>query len=106
MTSDDVVFVTCTHPTNGAEELARAVVEARLAACVQVALVRSTYRWQGVIEVAEEARLDIKTTSARVPELEAFIRQLHPHEVPEILVLRVHGGGADYLAWVRRESAG
>lgn len=88
-----------------AEALARALVEARLAACVNIlAPCRSVYRWQGTLESADEVPLLIKTTEARYPALEAAIRARHPHELPEVIALPITRGLPDYLAWVTAET--
>jgi len=83
-----------------AAALARILVEERLAACVNILPpMTSVYRWQGKVEQEREQQIVIKTASDRVPALEARLRQLHPYELPEFLVLQ--GGGSDaYLAWV------
>lgn len=84
-----------------AEALANALVEARLAACVNIlAPCRSVYRWQGAIEVADEVPLLIKTSSERYAALEAAIRSHHPYEMPEVIAMPVRHGLPDYLAWV------
>lgn len=81
--------------------LARTLVEERLAACVNVlSPMTSVYRWQGKVEQEREQQLVIKTASARVSALEARVRQLHPYDLPEFLVLDVSGGSQAYLAWV------
>ena len=89
-----------------APSLARTLVEERLAACVSIlpGLV-SVYRWQGGVEQDREQQLLIKTTPDRLAALEARLRQLHPYDVPELLVLDVERGGADYLAWVHESVA-
>lgn len=80
--------------------LAQAIVEARLAACVHVAAAgRSVYRWDGVVESADEHQVIFKTTRARVAALEAHVRAAHPYALPEWLVVEVDGG-ADYLTWI------
>lgn len=90
-----------------AEALARALVEARLAACVNIlAPCRSVYRWQGALESADEVPLLIKTSEARYPALEAAIRARHPHELPEVIALPITRGLPDYLAWVTAETGG
>jgi periplasmic divalent cation tolerance protein len=82
--------------------LASTLVEERLAACVNVLPpMVSVYRWQGSVERSPEHQIVIKTTTDRLDALEARLRQLHPYEVPELLVLDVARGGAAYLAWVR-----
>jgi len=84
-----------------ARKIARVVVSKRLAACVNVALaVESVYRWKGRVEKAREQLLIIKTTRARLPELEREVRQLHGYELPEFLVVPAEAGSAKYLEWV------
>ena len=88
-----------------AETLAAALVEARLAACVNIlAPCRSVYRWQGKVETANEVPLLIKTTSVCYPALEAAIRAQHPYELPEIIVIPITQGLPDYLAWISTET--
>lgn len=96
-----VIVLTTLAADADASSLARTLVEERLAACVNVlAPMTSTYRWKGTIEQDREQQLVIKTTSARVAELEARLRNLHPYEVPEFLVLSVSTGSDAYLRWV------
>lgn len=84
-----------------AAALARTLVEEHLAACVNVLpVMTSLYRWQGKVEQDREQQLVIKTASNRVAALEARLRQLHPYELPEFLVLHAAGGSDAYLAWV------
>ncbi len=104
-TSGCAVVETTLDGADRAEELARRIVTARLAACVQTTPIRSVYHWQGRIETAAEFRLTAKTQQARVAALLAFIKANHPYEVPEILVLPVTAGHAPYLAWIERETA-
>jgi periplasmic divalent cation tolerance protein len=89
-----------------AEKLARALIEARLAACVNVlSPCRSVYRWKGKVEDAEEFPVLIKTTRARYPALEAAIRENHPYELPEIIAVHLAGGLPAYLEWVAAETS-
>ncbi len=101
-----VVLVTVSVPdVDTGERLADELVERHLAACVkQSGPVRSVYRWQGRIEREQEWVLSCVTTAARVAELAAAVRELHPHDVPELVATAVVDGDADYLAWVRAES--
>ena len=88
-----------------ADRIAQALVEERLAACVNVlGPCRSVYRWQGRIERAQETPLLIKTSQDRYGALERRLRELHPYELPEILAWRPDGGPSDYAAWVIRET--
>ena len=102
MPSDQFVVVLTTFPAEGdAETLARALVDERLAACVNVLPpMRSIYTWQGVREHATEQQLLIKTTTHRVKALETRLKELHPYDVPEFLVIAVLEGSGDYLSWV------
>ena len=103
MNGTDCVIVCTTLPV-GADgaALARTLVGERLAACVSTLPgVRSVYRWKETIEEDNEQQLLIKTTAERVRALSDRIRELHPYEVPELLVLPVAGGGAEYLEWIR-----
>lgn len=104
---NDVVMVMTTSDSAGhADELARLLVEQRLAACVQVlAPVRSTYRWHGEVEQADEHLLLVKTTQARVAQVSDAIREHHTYELPEITIAELHGGDDLYLAWVRQSVA-
>ena len=84
--------------------LARALVESRLAACVQIlGPIQSHYRWRGRIERAREWLLLIKTRGVLLDALEAELQRLHPYEVPEILAIPVQSAHAPYLDWLRRE---
>lgn len=83
-----------------AEMIARALVERRLAACVQMSAITSVYRWNEAVEHAEEVLLLIKTTAAQAEAAEAAIARLHSYGTPEILRLAIVGGSADYLAWL------
>ena len=88
-----------------AQSLARALVEARLAACVSIgAPVESLYHWRGQIETAQEVPVLIKTRTERYAAVEAAIVARHPYELPEILAVPVHHGLERYLEWVRAET--
>jgi periplasmic divalent cation tolerance protein len=102
----DLVQVHTTLPSQQqAQDLARRLVEARRAACVQVlGPLESTYRWEGQVEQAQEWLLVAKTTAAGYAALEQAIRQSHPYQIPEILALPVAAGFEPYLDWVRREA--
>ena len=94
--------VTTTLPDRpAAAQLAALVVEERLAACAQVlGPVSSTYRWEDRVETADEWSCSLKTTAARLPDVMARIRALHPYQVPEIIALPIRGGDAAYLRWI------
>lgn len=83
-----------------AAELARAIVQARLGACVQLQAIRSFYVWQEQAHDEPEWLLSIKTRCTLYPALEAWIRERHPYETPEIIQLPITAGSVAYLAWV------
>jgi periplasmic divalent cation tolerance protein len=86
--------------------LARPLVEEGLAACVNVLpMMESVYRWQGQVNQDPERQLLIKTTASRLGGLEARVRELHPYDVPELLVIEVSAGAAAYLDWVAASTA-
>jgi periplasmic divalent cation tolerance protein len=77
------------------------LVEERLAACVNVLPeMDSFFRWRGAVERDQERQVIIKTTAARLPDLERRLHELHPYELPEFLVVSVREGSAAYLKWV------
>lgn len=83
------------------KEMARSLVERRLAACVNfVPNLTSIYRWQGEVEEANEVLLLIKTIENQLSALEAAIRELHSYDVPEFLVLSIESGSRPYLSWL------
>ena len=96
----------CTCPDDAtARRIADALVEERLAACVNVLPgLRSVYRWQGAIQREDEVLLLIKTTRAQVAPLTARVASLHPHELPELVAVEVAGGLAAYLDWVEEQT--
>ena len=82
-------------------QISRALVERRLAACVNlVGPIESIYRWKGEVESAQEVLMLIKTESARFEEVRDAIKQLHSYEVPEVVEVSVENGSADYLKWM------
>jgi periplasmic divalent cation tolerance protein len=103
----NVVVVLTTMPDDArTDELSRTLVAEKLAACVNVhGPMTSTYRWTGAIEREAERQVTIKTTADRVDALRERLRELHPYEVPEFLVLRVESGGEEYLRWVETETS-
>lgn len=93
----------CTCPSlEVARELAHAVVDARLAACVNVLPgVTSVYRWEGEVREDAEVLLCVKTTEAAYPQLEEMLARRHPYELPEIVAVPVTTGLPRYLSWLR-----
>src|SRR6185437_12708970 len=86
--------------------IAHALVEERLAACVnRLSGIQSTYRWRGEIQDESEVLLLIKTTRGRFDALRARLVELHPYEVPELIALDIVDGSPAYLEWLSAESA-
>ena len=102
--SDYIQIVTTAGTRDDAQRIARALVDERLAACVQVVgPVTSTYRWKGQVETSEEWQCWAKTRQSLYERVEQAIRRLHPYEVPEILAVPILAGSAAYLAWLDEE---
>ena len=98
---DFIQTITTTSRRDVARRIARALVDRRLAGCVQiVGPIESIYRWQGRIETAREWLCLIKTTRARFREVAAAIETLHPYDTPEIVALPIAAGSQRYLDWL------
>lgn len=98
-----VVYVTAGSPAEG-ERLARALVEEKLAACVnRVKSVQSVYRWQGKVEQSEEELLIVKTKRDLFPALQKRVTELHSYSVPEIIALPVVEGSEAYMEWLEQQ---
>jgi uncharacterized protein involved in tolerance to divalent cations len=96
-----VVLVACSGAAE-ARRIARAVVNSRLAACVNIlpGPVTSIYRWKGKIESSKERLLLIKTSRKRMVKLQAEVERLHSYDVPEFIALPIVAGSSAYLAWL------
>ena len=100
-------IVLTTVPPRRAAALARALVEARAAACVQaVPGVRSTYRWKGTVRADAETLLLVKTTRGALPRCLDALHAHHPYEVPEIVRVPIAAGSPDYQRWLAAETNG
>lgn len=98
---DYLQVLTTAGSEDEAERISAALVERRLAACVQIlGPISSRYRWQGETEQAREWICLAKTETSRYPELEAAIRELHSYDEPEIVATPIVAGSAGYLAWL------
>ncbi len=103
----DAAILVMTHlpDRDAARALARALVEGRLAACVNIgAPIESMYHWRGQIETAHEHPLLIKTRAELYAEVETLIRSAHPYELPEIVAVRFSHGYARYFDWIAEET--
>jgi len=100
-----LIVITHAPDRDVAQKIARALIERKLAACVNIlAECTSVYRWQGKLETATEVPLLIKTRAAIYPDLEAAIKSLHPYELPEIVAVAIERGLPEYLEWVGAET--
>ena len=101
--TDQVILALTTCPDEvSAQAIASALVQERLAACVnRIAGLRSTYFWDTRLQDESEILLIMKTTTGRLGELQARLNALHPYELPELLTIAVAGGNERYLDWVR-----
>ena len=106
MNGERAVFVYTTYPSLvEAERIGKAVLDQRLAACVNILPgMISHYWWQGAIERGEEVVMIIKTRAALAEEVRAAVKALHPYTVPAILVLPIEGGEPAYLEWLMTET--
>jgi periplasmic divalent cation tolerance protein len=102
MNETDYVIVLTTLPTDAdATRFAQTLVEARLAACVNLLpVMESVYRWEGNVEQERERQLVIKTSRSRMAALWERVRELHPYDVPEFVVLPIVDGNDTYLRWL------
>ncbi len=104
MITDAVQVITTVATTDDAKHLAKTLLEARLAACVQIqGPIRSMYWWQGELLDEAEYLCVIKTTADRFSAVEALVSEHHPYETPEIMMLPFAAGSEDYVTWLRGE---
>jgi len=104
--TDKIVVLTNCGSADEAAKIARALVEKKLAACVNVMPAgRSIYRWKGVIEDQQESLLVIKSSRALFNDLRVEIEKLHSYEVPEVIAVPIVDGSEGYLEWLDRELA-
>lgn len=97
--------VTTTATKDEAEKIARALIDARLAACVQIAgPITSLYRWQGKVETSQEWQCVAKSRAELFEAVAAAIRQMHPYELPEIVAVSLAQGTPDYLRWIDEQT--
>lgn len=104
--TEALIILTNLPDVASARTLASTLIEQRLAACVNIlAPCQSVYRWNNMVETAQEIPLLIKTTRTRYPALEDSIRAHHPYELPEIIAVPINRGLPDYLNWVAAETS-
>lgn len=101
-----LLVVTTLGNADDAQQLALALVELRLAACAQIELIDSVYRWQGAVEQAREYRVLFKTVPAMYPRVEAAIRERHPYALPAIHAIASSHAEPAYARWVAENAGG
>jgi len=102
MTDTDMVVVSVACGSDEeAINLARLLVERRVAACVQIHAITSTYRWEGKVETSSEVMLTIKTLASKLPALEVLVKAHHSYDVPEIIAVPIVWASEDYARWLR-----
>src|SRR5690606_2888520 len=108
LSSDRPLLCLATAPDRPvAERIARALVDERLAACVNILPgITSVYRWEGAVETGDEVLLLAKTMPQQLEALTARVAELHPFEVPEVIALDIEGGLPAYLQWIAAETTG
>jgi len=99
--SDEKLVISTAGSREEASRIASAIVEDRLAACVNIAgPIESVYRWQGKVERSHEFLMLVKTTSQQSEAVAKRIRELHSYELPEVIEVSVDGGSGEYLKWI------
>jgi periplasmic divalent cation tolerance protein len=99
--TDKCILLTTTDSKEHAKQIARALVEARLAACVNISgPIESVYRWKENVENAREWLLIVKTTTAAFERVRDAIRELHSYELPECVLVPINDGSTEYLNWI------
>ena len=105
MSKDYIQVFTTTDKNEDAKKIARAVVEKRLAACVQiVGPITSIFWWDEKVDEEQECLLIMKTRKELYDELESEIKKTHPYEVPEIIAQSLAAGNRDYFDWIDKET--
>lgn len=103
--TEPILIVTNYPDQASATAFAEALIKQHLAACASISSAgRSVYRWQGKVEVAEEFSVWIKTRKQHYDRVEQLIKMMHPYELPEIIMVPIVGGLADYLQWIDNET--
>jgi len=104
--ADKILVLSTTGSKEEAQTIARALVERRMAACVNiVGPIESVYRWQGKVQTSAEYMLLVKTTAERFPAVRLAIRELHSYELPECIALEIDNGSDEYLNWIETSVA-
>lgn len=98
-----IQIFTTTEKKEDAENIAKILLEKRLASCVQISEIESHYWWKGKIENSKEFLCIIKTKKELYEEIEKEIKKIHPYEIPEIIAIEILNGNKDYFEWMEKE---
>jgi len=105
MTSEEIVVYITAPNEDEAVNIAKALVESRLAACVNIVKnIRSIYSWKGKVEDASEVLMIVKTRKALFDKLSNTVMDLHSYDVPEVIAIPIIDGSANYLTWLREST--
>lgn len=97
------IILTTTDSKSEAQNIAKALIEKRVAACVQIEQIESIYRWEGKITQEGEYLLRIKSTIDRYPQIESIIKKMHSYDIPQIIQIPITDGYEEYLKWIDKE---
>jgi uncharacterized protein involved in tolerance to divalent cations len=100
--SNELLVLVTAPSEDEARRIANALVEERLAACVNiVASIESVYRWEGRVTTDPEALLIVKTTAASYDQVEQRVKELHTYSTPEVIAIKIERGSTEYLSWLQ-----
>jgi len=103
--SAHIVILITTGSVDEGQNIARTLVDERLAACVNIiSPIQSVYRWEGQVQDDQEVLLIVKTATEMLEPLAVRVKQLHSYEVPEIIALPIIAGATDYLDWIDKQT--
>ena len=86
-----------------AEEVAKKIIEKKLAACIQISEIESYYKWNNKVENSNEYKVEIKTLDRNYKKIEDLILKNHKYEIPEIISYKLNKGSKKYLDWIKQE---
>ena len=100
-----IVLLITTETDKEAQQISKALLEQKKAACVNITGVNSLFWWEGKIDSAQERLLIVKTKASLLPEIINLVKGVHSYTVPEIIALPIVGGNQDYLEWIDKSLA-
>jgi periplasmic divalent cation tolerance protein len=98
-----IIIKTTFENKNDAEKIANKLIEAKLAACIQLSETESYFKWDNKVQNSKEYKLEIKTMSNNYKKVEKFIKENHKYEIPEIIAIKIKKGSKEYLKWMKGE---